>query len=82
MQKAGMFYKNIIIFTTQPLLLLEIEKHFLQILKEEQDVSAGIAAIRTLMEIIRHYNCKFLILAGLSIAIIYWVLLKIGINMH
>lgn len=36
----------------------EIEKHFLQILKEEQDVSAGIAAIRTLMEIIRHYNSE------------------------
>lgn len=38
-------------------LFLEIRHYFCKIVKEEQDVSVGVAAIRTLMEIIKHYKC-------------------------
>lgn len=38
-------------------LVPEIRRYFCKIVKEEQDVSVGVAAIRTLMEIIKHYKC-------------------------
>ncbi|KAF2893433.1 hypothetical protein ILUMI_12739 [Ignelater luminosus] len=36
----------------------EIEQYFLTIIEKEPDVSAGIAAMRTLMEIIEHYKSE------------------------
>lgn len=45
-------YKMLFIF-----LFAEIKQYFCNILKKEEDVSAGIAAIKTLMKIITHYKC-------------------------
>lgn len=46
-------YKILIIF-----LFVEIKQYFCNILQKEEDVSAGIAAIRTLMQIITQYKCR------------------------
>jgi hypothetical protein len=42
--------------------LLEIEDVFGGILENEQDVSAGIAAIRTLLTVLEHDKCKCCVL--------------------
>lgn len=36
----------------------EVQEIFLKILKEEEDVSAGVAAIRTLLSVIENYKGK------------------------
>jgi len=38
--------------------LIEIEEVFVGILEKEQDVSAGIAAIRTMLTVLEHDTCK------------------------
>lgn len=38
--------------------LIEIEEVFGGILEKEQDVSAGVAAIRTLLAVLEHETCK------------------------
>lgn len=38
--------------------ILEIRKYFCNIVQNDEDVSVGVAAIRTLMEVIKHYKCK------------------------
>jgi len=42
--------------------LIEIEEVFGGILEKEQDVSAGIAAIRTLLTVLEHDTCKCCVL--------------------
>lgn len=36
--------------------VLEVQEIFLKILREEEDVSAGVAAIRTLLTVIENYK--------------------------
>lgn len=38
----------------------EVRETFLKIMKEEEDVSAGVAAIRTLLTVIKNYKGIFL----------------------
>lgn len=40
------------------LFLLEILKYFCNIVQNDEDISVGVAAIRTLMEVIKHYKCR------------------------
>jgi hypothetical protein len=42
--------------------LIEIEEVFGGILEKEQDVSYGIAAIRTLLTLLEHDTCKYCVL--------------------
>lgn len=37
----------------------EIENVFLSIMRKEKEVSAGVAAIRTLLKVLEHDKCKF-----------------------
>lgn len=38
--------------------VLGVEEFFTSIMKKEQEVSAGIAAIRTLLKLLEHDKCK------------------------
>jgi hypothetical protein len=42
----------------------EIEEFFGGILEKEQDVSAGMAAIRTLLTVLEHDTCKCILLCN------------------
>lgn len=72
------------------LTLLDIEKYFCNILQKEEDVSAGIAAIRTLLEIIKNDRCMLTISLMPNINLLCYVVastvqeldenLKVGID--
>lgn len=42
--------------TLQNFYFAEIQDYFLKILEQEKDVSAGVAAIRTLLKVLEQYN--------------------------
>lgn len=55
-------YAPILPFICFSLCSIEIEDVFGGILEKEQDVSAGVAAIRTLLTVLEHDTCKCCIL--------------------
>lgn len=44
-------------FTQSCLFFPEVQEYFCKIIKEDEDISVGVAAIRTLMEVIKHSKC-------------------------
>lgn len=58
MDSKGTFYKYVIV-SMIIVIILAVEEYFTNILKNEENVSAGVAAIRTLMEVIKHDNCNY-----------------------
>jgi len=59
-------YAPILPFICFSFCLIEIEEVFGGILEKEQDVSAGIAAIRTLLTVLEHDTCKCCVLLRIS----------------
>lgn len=58
MEKEGKEYPKIM--TAEEIYhsdVLEIRKYFCNIVQNDQNVSVGVAAIRTLMEVIKHCRC-------------------------
>jgi hypothetical protein len=71
-------YDPILPFICFSFCLIEIEEVFGGILEKEQDVSPGIAAIRTLLTVLEHDTCKCCVLLH-SLKSVECIFLEIGL---